>query len=175
MNDYLTFEFFGSQEEGPRTQAEELIGWYGYIQAKIADQIKIDNIHEHPGYMILTDVDGNVIDAMTNDSVKFLYFSPLDVHGNRPPIGMSKSTNYKARIRELFSRCIKKKDGEYFVAPSHCFTVKDWAKPMMAGHHYNQAAERIPSIKIDPDDRWHNWDYFDNPSTGEPRYWRWPI
>lgn len=168
------FEFFDNASDSPRTLQEELFGFYGYTLAKISDQINVDNLHEHPGRMIAVNRDGNIVDSIYDSKTEYFYFSPFDVHGNRPPIGLSSGVKHALKVWEIRTRVIRTRDGENVLCPCFNYTPKSWDKPFLVGHSYSQAAQRLPSIKFNTSET-NAFDYAYEEVTGDPVYWRWPV
>jgi hypothetical protein len=167
-DDLATFEFFEANDVKPAN----LDGWYNYSLAKIEDQITKDNIHEHPGRFICVNGDGEVVDNQYSGTIKFVYFAPIDAHGDRMVVAENARDAFKLKVWEIRTRAKSRSTGN--ITPSFLYTPKTDSKPFLVGNHYNQAAQIIPAIKINADENWVT-SYDDMGSSGYPQYWRWPI
>ena len=167
MYDLIEIEFFDSSEGLKNSIKEEMAGHYLYSQATIADQINVNNIHEHPGKFLCIDAAGLVIDAQYGN-IKTVHFAPVDANGNRPPCEKTSSTKIKKKCWAVNTRTIK----DNVVVPSFQYTSKTYEKNFTVGQTYNQAAQNIPTIKFHPDDYvTYEFEVMDSKN----QWWKWPI
>jgi hypothetical protein len=165
--DMPKFEFFEEEVELPRTIMEEMAGHYLYSQAKIADQITVHTLHEHPGKFLCLDGDGLVMDYQFGSSLKTIHFAPEDANGNRPPCLNDPYDSFVKRCWEVTTRVVHRG----VIKPSFQYYPKTWDKHFKVGCYYNQGAAHIPTIKF------HSTDNvaYEYEQMGNDQWWRWPV
>jgi hypothetical protein len=167
MYDLLEVQFFESaNKESPRTIREEMAGHYLYSIAKIADQITVHTLHEHPGKFLCLDGDGLVMDNQFGN-IKTIHFAPEDANGNRPPCANDPYDSLKKKCWEVSTRVVS----NGVTMPSFQYYPKTWDKCFTVGSVYNQGAVNIPTIKFHPDDSV----VYKYEQMGDDQWWRWPV